>query len=369
MNSHNLPKRLTDVRELAHLSQTALAERLGVSPSLISHWEGGTRVPSETQLVELAGALGVTLDYLLNAEFIPQFQFRGKATLDAVQQREIEGVLKDASQQVYFVDQVARAAGKNLKPFGLMAEFDFEQLSSLAAQFRDTLRLNRRVTLEELKEALSERHIFVFDWAMPIQVSGLSYRGPTTVIIINQLHTNERKLFTLAHEFAHVLFHLGRKKDMEAVVSVIASFRDPIEKQANKFASEFIMPASEIDRLVKESGEAKLRQPIFLAMAAKILNVSVDALFYRLAERGIFKWEEKSRYVPKWLAEKPVPTMRVEKPGLQVSKEFLQDVISLYESEKASAGKLAEWLFAPRLKVEEFLAELRQEPEYGIGGG
>jgi len=46
---------------------------------------------------------------------------------------------------------------------------------------------------------------------MPWHLSGLSFRGPFTVIFINRLHPPTRRLFTLAHEFAHVIFHLGRE--------------------------------------------------------------------------------------------------------------------------------------------------------------
>jgi Zn-dependent peptidase ImmA (M78 family) len=71
---------------------------------------------------------------------------------------------------------------------------------------------------------LAEWNVFVFEWALPVQVSGLSYRGATTVIIINSLHTKQRRLFTLAHEFAHVLFHLGQAS--VSARSVITSGRN-----------------------------------------------------------------------------------------------------------------------------------------------
>jgi Zn-dependent peptidase ImmA (M78 family) len=317
--------------------------------------------------MELARALGVALEYLLNAEFCPQFHFRAKVTLTAEQQRELDRVLKDASQQVYFVDVVSRAAGKTLKPFGLKADFNYDQLTSLTAQFREALRLNRRVTLSELKESLAAWNVFVFEWAMPVQISGLSYRGATTVIIINSSHTKQRRLFTLAHEFAHVLFHLGRD-DRETAVSVIASNRDPLEKEANRFASELLMPTMELEQLVMDSGDS-LRQPVVLGMAAKMFNVSVDAMFYRLAGMDKFRWDEKNKYIPAPPKEAPIPEFRIGELEAQASKEFLHAAISLHEKEKASAGKLAEWLFTSRGTVEKYLKDLGREQENGIGGG
>ena len=128
------------------------------------------------------------------------------------------------------------------------------------------------------------------------------------------------------------------------------------------------MPTVEVDRLVKEWGSG-LRQRVALGMAAQAFNVSVDAMFYRLVGQGMFRWQEKGKYIPQHVEEKDVPPFRVCELKEQVSKEFLHTAISLHENEKVSAGKLAEWLFAPRAKVEDYLAELRKDQENGIGDG
>lgn len=46
------------------LAQVELAERCGLKPSAISHFETGGRVPSLGNLIKLADALDVTLDEL-----------------------------------------------------------------------------------------------------------------------------------------------------------------------------------------------------------------------------------------------------------------------------------------------------------------
>jgi transcriptional regulator with XRE-family HTH domain len=158
---HNLPNRLSEVRSFANLSQSELGKKLGVSTSLISHWEKGTRTPSESQLMALAQHMGVALDYLLNATIRPRFQFRALAT--SPQRDEIEHALLDASMQVHFVDTAWRLAKKAPAPFSLRADFDsFDALPNITSHLRDTLKLNRRVTLDELKQALSEWKIFVY---------------------------------------------------------------------------------------------------------------------------------------------------------------------------------------------------------------
>lgn len=372
---HSLPQRLSEVRTLAKLSQSELAGKLGVSASLVSHWEKGTRTPSGSQLLELARAMGVALDYLLNAEIRPLFKCRAQVT--SPQKNEIEQVLRDASSQVHFVATAHRLAGKVPTPFILRADFgSTEALPGTAAHLRDTLKLNRRVTLDELKQALAEWNIFVFDWAMPQHLSGISFRGAFSAIFINHQQPPTRRLFTLAHEFAHVVFHLGRdgetsKNRMETQVS-ISSVRDPLEKQANAFASEFLMPEADLKTLVAQYGD-RLREPGMLEAAARTFNVSRDAIFYRLTQLKFFKWTDKSEYFRGNYPLRPAPAVRVapEKENSkdidsQVDVRFREMALALYQDGQVSVGKLAEWFFTPRHVLEEYIAKLREKEEQVI---
>ena len=59
------PKRLRAVRKRRGLDQEDLGRRAGLQPSAISHFETGTRKPSFENLIRLADALEVTIDYLV----------------------------------------------------------------------------------------------------------------------------------------------------------------------------------------------------------------------------------------------------------------------------------------------------------------
>ncbi|RKP43264.1 helix-turn-helix domain-containing protein [Trinickia fusca] len=59
------PERLRSAREYRGLTQTQLAERAGLQPSAVSHFETGARKPSFDNLRLLADTLDVTTDYLL----------------------------------------------------------------------------------------------------------------------------------------------------------------------------------------------------------------------------------------------------------------------------------------------------------------
>jgi transcriptional regulator with XRE-family HTH domain len=63
--SSSFPERLKTAREKKGFTQSQLAERTGLQPSAVSHFEAGRRSPSFDNLKKLADALGVAIDYLL----------------------------------------------------------------------------------------------------------------------------------------------------------------------------------------------------------------------------------------------------------------------------------------------------------------
>jgi transcriptional regulator with XRE-family HTH domain len=63
-----LGKRLAAIRERRGWKQTELAERAGLSVAFISEIENGKRNVSSEKLLQLANALGASIDYLLRGE-------------------------------------------------------------------------------------------------------------------------------------------------------------------------------------------------------------------------------------------------------------------------------------------------------------
>ena len=63
-----LKEKLTRFRRERELSQTELAQSLGVTRQAVSGWERGTAVPSAEKLIALSRLYGVPLDELVNGE-------------------------------------------------------------------------------------------------------------------------------------------------------------------------------------------------------------------------------------------------------------------------------------------------------------
>ncbi len=62
---------MRQVRTDKGMSQADLAQRAGLQPSAVSHFESGRRAPSFDNLRALADALGVSTDHLLGRETKP----------------------------------------------------------------------------------------------------------------------------------------------------------------------------------------------------------------------------------------------------------------------------------------------------------
>ncbi len=63
-----IDERIKELRELAGMTQTQLAKKMGVTRSSVNTWEMGIAIPSTTKLIELALFFHVTTDYLLGLE-------------------------------------------------------------------------------------------------------------------------------------------------------------------------------------------------------------------------------------------------------------------------------------------------------------
>jgi formiminotetrahydrofolate cyclodeaminase/Zn-dependent peptidase ImmA (M78 family) len=163
-----------------------------------------------------------------------------------------------------------------------------------------------------------------------IEIAGIIDNGKKAVGISKKFSSSTQN-FTLAHELGHALLHkqtvLHRDRAMDGSSGLIA--REPIEYQADKFASYFLMPEKQVKKLFQEifliekffpnednvfaltggslssfrsncrnlrelsriiaSAESLYGNP-FKSMA-EVFNVSIGAMAIRLEELGLVEFE------------------------------------------------------------------------------
>lgn len=92
-----LGERIKQARLASGLSLRALAEKVSMSAQAVSKYERGLDVPSSDVLLQVARALGVTLDYFFRTHEVKlsQAAYRKRAALRAKDARAAESALKD----------------------------------------------------------------------------------------------------------------------------------------------------------------------------------------------------------------------------------------------------------------------------------
>ena len=122
--------------------------------------------------------------------------------------------------------------------------------------------------------------IVVRDPALPAEISGKIERaGDGFRVTINGAHGRFRQRFTLAHEIAHYVLHRDLIGDGVTDNAMYRSERlsDAIERQANRYATDLLMPA----RLMARAWRDGVRS--FADMAARFA-VSAEAASIRMRD-------------------------------------------------------------------------------------
>jgi Zn-dependent peptidase ImmA (M78 family) len=120
----------------------------------------------------------------------------------------------------------------------------------------------------------------LFDDDMPSDISGKIERlGKSFQITINGRHAPRRRRFTLAHELAHFILHrdLIESGVVDNAMYRSATLSDDIERQANRFAADLLMPAA----LVQAAWRDGVRS--YVEMASRF-DVSEEAARIRMRD-------------------------------------------------------------------------------------
>ena len=116
---------------------------------------------------------------------------------------------------------------------------------------------------------------------LPSEISGLltSSNNKDWIVQINKNHHKNRQRFTLAHEFAHYCLHRYSYSEFEDTTFFRANNDSIMENEANRFASELLMPEDKIRSKISAGC-------VNLSEMAIIFEVSILAMKYRLENLG-----------------------------------------------------------------------------------
>lgn len=146
------------------------------------------------------------------------------------------------------------------------------------------------VPVEKLAKALAVRIEYnPFD----DELSGMAFlRDGKPIIGVNSKHHPNRQRFTVAHELGHIVLHrsyletavlVDKSKNFIARDPTSAKGIDPLEIQANAFASELLLPAKLVRQVLSESA-GDLHDDDYLIRIAQRFRVSLTAFQIRLEQ-------------------------------------------------------------------------------------
>jgi Zn-dependent peptidase ImmA (M78 family) len=121
----------------------------------------------------------------------------------------------------------------------------------------------------------------VIEEIMDDDLSGyLEFRQGAWVAGVNALHHKNRRRFTIAHEIAHYVLHRDRAVSFhDRTFARRASSTDEMEKEADRFAANLLMPENSVRQSIKNGATS-------VTALAEIFGVSALAMKYRVQSLG-----------------------------------------------------------------------------------
>lgn len=267
------PSVLKWARESLNLELTDAAKKIGVKVSKLSDWESGTSSPTIGQLRKAAGVYKRPLAVFFLSD--PPRDF------DALRdfRRLPDPTQATPSPKLNLEIRRAQMRRETALELALGLGIDPPRIQTTRSDVRDSAHLAaeaRRILGVSLEEQCGwrDRYEALHGWIAALERAGTlvfqtgavaleEVRGFSIsadvypVVVINAKDSPRGRVFTLIHEFAHVLLNRGGLCDLHTTPRV-RSREEEIEMFCNQVAGEFLLPTTEF-----------LEEPIVAGKAAR----------------------------------------------------------------------------------------------------
>jgi Zn-dependent peptidase ImmA (M78 family)/transcriptional regulator with XRE-family HTH domain len=274
-------RRLTTARWAAGLTKRDLADKVGVSPASVTQYEAGRTVPPGTTLASLCLACGVPQGYLLSPPSRRRPDLGARSffrSLRSTSQRDRDRADAQAEHVFDLVDVLDREV--RLPPVDVpeiaLRVGSRGEIEAAAAAVREAWQVPAGPIAHVVR--LLEAHGVVVarlpSWTRTMDAFSRRFAERPVVMLWTEKDDKARSRFDAAHELGHLCLH----SDAEPL-------SQEQERQANMFASAFLMPAEEIKSDLIHRAPTARDWPDILARRAR-WGVSAKALLYRSRELG-----------------------------------------------------------------------------------
>ncbi len=272
--------RLTLARQLEGLRKSDLAARIEKSATTVAAWEAGTKRPTAANVAQLALGLGVTPAFFAprgteatTEDVVPHFRSLRSTSQRARDQAFAYGLL--AVDIADAIEKHVEFPEVDVPSFEVSADDGGDGPEDAARELRRAWGIDMGPMKHMVR--LLENHgvLVVFSPTQTSSVDAYSFESASRpVIVLNPVKSDYyRQRFDVAHELGHLVMH----RDAEPGGRVV-------EEQANRFASELLMPAAEIQKVLPTVMNARAWDA--LGTLKEQWGVSIQALLFRARRLG-----------------------------------------------------------------------------------
>ena len=333
--------RLKLARARRGLTAKALAERAEVSVDTIKRLEKGRNDPEPQTVEKLARALGYPEEFFFGAKVeavdAGAVSFRSFSKMTA---KERDASLGAGSVGLLLSCWVEERFGL---PEPQLIDLSYESDPEVAAaHIRQYWSLGQQ-PITDLLALLETKGIRLFSLTEnTASVNAFSFwRGGKPFMFLNNFKTAESSRFDAAHELAHLVMHMhGDPKKGRNV-----------EREANTFASAFLMPAEDVKARVPR----RITTDVVIRAKAR-WRVSAMAMAYRLHQLNrLSEWQYKSICID--LTKRGYRTGEPSGMSREKSKVWRQ-VLTMLWKERVTKADIADELGLPLDEVEGLIWSL-----------
>jgi len=280
-------ERVKLARESRGFTQTSLAKMTNLTQAAISRIEKGLSSVSDEEIAEIMNATGYNKEFFYKAHDVyplKHFYFR-KNLGSGSNTKKIESIVNIVSSNLRdLLDSID--INVNL-PF-VNLNNDFISAEDTAKRIREFFNLPKG-PIKDLVGTLEKFGVIIhfFNFQKDLKIDGVSFITPEGIplILVNNERPSSRKNFTIAHELGHIIMHFKSFIDLD--------YRD-VEKEANEFAAELLMPAEQIKGSLFNLDQTKLFQ-------LKIYwRTSAQSILYRAKSLDTFTQDQYRRWITKF---------------------------------------------------------------------
>ena len=381
-------RKLKKLREVNEYTQEEVSRITGINRSKLSQVENGKMGISNEELYRMSRLLRQPLEYFFEEEESPVrnvLLFKAKNSLD---EEDLELVKNCQEIGINYTELEELVSEEEVHPdfrtYSYPPDVPFYRVAkAIARKERQFLELNPSDPVP-LRSILQEQGILVLEISFKSSIlDGFFFIHDKRPVIIANAHNKNpfSRNFVIAHELAHVLMD---SSSLSRFCNSIEESEEVVEKRANFFSNEFLLPEEALEIYFAECGYKKGKSKIQkydLYYLMDHYQLSREIVLNRLLFTGWISEDERGDFLEiegivrnmermgfsneytRYYLERKEDQKFSEYPIFNMLTERYRFLAkTAYTKSKITFGKLSEYLFLPKDQIVTLFGIGKKEP-------